>query len=360
MLTREQIYTMLILRKRENNIFSRSTYAIPDEIFSKMIGFTDCHPNSDIAKALQYAAYARKEDVTALFAMLSANPHLLLEAGNVITPGGLDCRHVTIFEFLLGAGDADLAAQVHPYFAKIPTGEIERKRQYARYKPHIEGMLTQKPYDLMPLIDILKQSSAADVNALLNKDMTHESVLRDAIIQFRNDFAPGILIKPRMHFNYQSLQHAFEKIYDEWDNLYRTSVNNYHKISLLWQLLIGFEMRRLPGVDRCVMAQGLYYVIRFEELARSYNLTNDNCDFPITPVDDSLVGLGGDFAVLGGDFAVDMRAVRVKRPGPQAGAEWVWLWKTHVEQKLQTFRDYAARPLCNFPSLRKFLILPSF
>ena len=33
------------------------------------------------------------------------------------------------------------------------------------------------------------------------------------------------------------------------------------RFDLVWRQLIGFEMRRLPGIDRCVMAQGLYYVI---------------------------------------------------------------------------------------------------
>lgn len=340
MLTREQLYTMLMLRKRENNIFSRATYAIPDEIFSLIIGFTDCHPNSDIAKALHHAAYARKEDVAALLAMLEANPHLLLEAGNVITPGGLDCRRVTIYEFLLGAGDPDLAAKVQAYFAKIPNGENERIRQYERYRPHIEGMLKQKPYDLTLLIDILKQSSAADDNALLSKDMTHESVLRDAVIQFREDFAPGVLIKPRMHFNYPSMQHAFDKLRDEWDNLYRASGNNYIKLRILWRLLTGFEMRRFPGVDRCAMAQGLYYIAeQNEELARSYKFKNDDGDFPITPVDDSLDGLGGDFAVddIGGAGGARLPGSTDRLAGLLAR-----IFKNHVEQKLQTYRTYAA------------------
>jgi hypothetical protein len=71
-------------------------------------------------------------------------------------------------------------------------------------------------------------------------------------------------------------------------------------INLVWRQLIGFEMRRLPGIDRCVMAQGIYYVIEQKEaLARSYNLRNGGAAsaFPTTLSDDSLDGLGGDFSV---------------------------------------------------------------
>ena len=57
-------------------------------------------------------------------------------------------------------------------------------------------------------------------------------------------------------------------------------------------------MRRLPGIDRCVMAQGLYYVIeKHERVERSYKFRNGDGDFPILASNDSLDGLGGDFAV---------------------------------------------------------------
>lgn len=310
MLTREQLYYMLLLRKNEGNIF----HDLPVEIFDQIIQATGNragnrdsaspifdyndykirHEHSEIAKALRHAAYARKEDVAALLGMLDKNQHLLLEAGNVMTPGGLYCIRVTIYEFLLGAGDPDLAAKVQPYFAKIPNGENERIRQYERYRPHIEGMLKQKPHDITPLIDILKQSSAADDNALLKKNMTHESVLRDAAIQFRKDFAPSVLIRPRMHFNYASLHNMRNKFYDEWESLYRASGDNYIKLRILWRL-ISFTMRRLPGVDRCMMAQGFYDAIEKNiPLERSYKLKDGPGDFPITVDDDSLHGLGFD------------------------------------------------------------------
>ncbi|MCL5272275.1 MAG: hypothetical protein M1486_02990, partial [Gammaproteobacteria bacterium] len=297
MLSREQIYTMLMLRNREGNFFS----TLPLELIKEISTF-DEGPSSDIGKALEYAAYARKEDVDALLKMLDDNPRLLLETGNVKTPGGDDIRRVTIYEFALGAGDYELAEKVQGYFSKIKTNDTEqqRARQYERYKPHIEGMLEQKPYDLTPLIDLIKKASAEDVTALLNKDMTGEDELCKALIKFRKDWAPKVLTKPCMHYNYASLQHAFELLEREWDNLYEASNNDHDKIHLVWRQLIGFEMRRLPGIDRCVMAQGLYYVIdKKEVVGRSYAFRGISMvkSFPATTTDDSIDGLGGDFSI---------------------------------------------------------------
>lgn len=295
MITREQIYTMLMMKNRTNTFFS----ALPIEIIKEISDYGQ-NPNTKIAIALNHAAYARKENVEALLVLLDNNPNLLLQAGNVTTPGGDEVRRVTLYEFLLGAGDYELAEKVQVYFSKIKNGELEWMRQYERYRPHIENMKNQKPYDLSPLIELIKKSSPEEVKALLIKHMTGESELYKAIIQFRKDWAPRILLKPCMHYNYASLQQAFELLDKEFDNLYKASGNNDDMINLVWKQLIGLEMIRLPGIDRCVMAQGIYYVIEQKEaLARSYIFRNGGAAkvFPVASLDDSLDGLGGDFSV---------------------------------------------------------------
>ncbi|MCL5272644.1 MAG: hypothetical protein M1486_04985 [Gammaproteobacteria bacterium] len=213
MITRDQIYTMLMMNKGSDTFFS----ALPIELIKQISDYGQ-NPNSEIATALKHAAYARKEDVEALLTLLDKNSRLLLEAGNVQTPGGDEVRRVTIYEFLLGAGDAELAGIVQDYFAKIDNGEQERVRQYERYRLHIEGMLTQKPYDLEPLIELIKKATPEQVTALLNKDMTGTDDLCKAFIQFRKDWAPKVLSKPCMHYNYASLKHAFKLLEREWDN----------------------------------------------------------------------------------------------------------------------------------------------
>ncbi len=110
-----------------------------------------------------------------------------------------------------------------------------------------------------------------------------------------------------MHYNYTSLQFAFELLDREWENLFQSSGTNYLKINTVWRQLIGFEMRRLPGIDRCALAQGLYYLelINLEQKKeRSYTIKRDAesvhaaIEFPIKGVDDSLDGLSGPLIML--------------------------------------------------------------
>src|SRR3990167_8616031 len=104
MLTREQVYTMLMLRNRENNILS----VLPDELICQISDFGQ-DPDSEIAKALRLAADGMEKALNELAAMLDKNPRLLLQAGNVMTRGGQYVKHVTLYEFFLGAGDPDAA-----------------------------------------------------------------------------------------------------------------------------------------------------------------------------------------------------------------------------------------------------------
>lgn len=297
MITRDQMHTLAKARYPQSgiNFFSK----LPLDLVLAICDNYEKEIESDIAKALHYAAYARKEDVEALLAMLDADPKLLLQAGNVKTPGGDEVRRVTPYEFLLGAGDYELAKSVQAYFSKIENGEQERLSQYERYRPHIEGILTERPYDVAPLIELIKKAPQENILALLDKDFSGENDLCKAIIQFHKDWAPRILRKPCMHYNYASLQHAFKLFSDEIDDLLKESENSYVRINLVWRQLIGFEMRRLPGIDRCVMAQGLRVVMQENQVVRrSYSFKNDSDHrFPITLVDDFLSDLGGDFGI---------------------------------------------------------------
>lgn len=54
MLTHEQVYIMLMLRKRGNTIFS----TVPLQLIKEISDFGQS-PNSGIAKALRHAAYAQ-------------------------------------------------------------------------------------------------------------------------------------------------------------------------------------------------------------------------------------------------------------------------------------------------------------
>ncbi len=331
MLTREQRYALLMLKKRGDTFFSK----LPMELIEEISTY-DQDPNSAIGKALHHAAYAQKEDVTKLLTMLEANPRLLLEAGTVMTPGGDEVRRVTPYEFLLGAGDFELAEKVQSYFAKIENGESERIRQYECYRPHIEGILTQEPYNLRPLIQLIKEATAEETKALLDKDSRDENALCKAMNQFRKDWAPRILTKPCMHYNYKSLFHAFELIQDDkkWVDSSKESEEVFFKRSLLFRHVIGFEMRRLPGIDRCALAQGLHYVAeKNEAMARSYSLIwGPGGEFPNTQTDNSREGLGWDYAVsmLSGTTEHELNLAAD-------------CWETYIEQKTSKAQNLCDR-----------------
>lgn len=368
MLPRTQMEALRILARRNDGLFP-----FPREVVEQ-IGCSEPAEGSEINQALKHAANATKEDVAALLKMLDEDPELLLEAGNVMTPGGLDCRRVTIYEFCLGAGDPELAAEVQKRFAMLPDpakGEAERQRQYDLYKPHIDNMLKQKPYDFTELLNALKNASAEDVKALRNGDMTHASKLRDAIIKFRQDHAPKKLLQPGMHYNYVNLQTAFDLINEEKDALYKLSDNNNDKLDFFAILIIGFLQRRLPGYDRCVFAQGVFqmvergkpcrrslqytfspghymYMERSEsDRSRPYHKQYVECVSSLEPTpfdedslegldDDSLEGLGFNFFAEG----AKVNSIIVVQLGgtPLILAMMAGLkWKTFVEQKNRAY-----------------------
>lgn len=341
--TRELVSTMLMLRNRKNDFF----FQLPNDVFGYMSNISmdlkDLDPDSDISQALQLAASAKMEDRKELFSRIKKNPELLLKASNVRT-SSVDARVVTIYEFLLGSGDLRTAKKTHPYFAKIKNGKNERMRQYEKYRPHIENVKNQKPYDFAPLITLLKQSSNEDDIALLNDDLTRNSELRDAILQFRKDRAPAVLRKPGMHYNYSNLQYLFDVLKSEWGSLFKASGNNYDKIRILWRLIIGFEMRRLPGVERCALAQGLHYLLDNKEpLARSYRFAHDNCDFPETITDDILEGLGRDYAI---EIMRGARHTAEGRRPEYLGAmlESGERWKAYVDEKFEPQKVRRLKP----------------
>jgi hypothetical protein len=293
MLTREQIYTMIAIRNRPGSVFNPygTSYRLPIDIIKKISEFA-VDPNGDIAILMHNIAYG---NFAAAKAMLDANPRLVLQAANVTTPSGLRVIRTTPLECALGGGDAEMAAMIAPYFDKIEGGEQIREASFTRYRPHIESMLNQPAYDFSLLISVIKNSSAAEITAALNKDFSADNPLNNALAAFRRFFTPG-QITVGMHFNYQDLLRAFEVYDQEYDALYKSSGNDYDKLRLFSRQIIGFIQRSLPAVDRQIFAQGLFDVVENKAFnQRSFKFKYDNIDYPITAGDVSLSGLGFDY-----------------------------------------------------------------
>jgi hypothetical protein len=247
---------------------------------------------------LEHVAYGR---LTEAEEMIAYDPSLLLSqyASNVVTPSGLQIKSITPYECALSGGDVGMARMMQPYFDRLINGEKDQKAQYEKYRPYIENIMTQKPYDLQKLVDVLKRSSAEDVQAELNRHTNYErykdykSDLREELEQFRKAFTPGAINCPQMQFNYMSLQHAYDTYASQvWplDN---------EKCRLFCRQVIGFEQRSLSGRDRQIYAGSLYDYASCEEKApRAFECAQYKGDsFPVTCGGVSQSGLGFDFHI---------------------------------------------------------------
>lgn len=302
MLNRNQyLFLQFKARRDADCLFSQ----LPPEIIREISTFG--RDDTEFNKALNHAAYGQLDDVKKI---LEKNPALVLLAGNVTTPGGLQVKNTTLLEFALLSGDPEMAEMILSYFDQLKNADgskqagadEEKQRQLSRCKAAIDELPNQQPYDLTKLIGIIKAATPADVTAALNKDMKHPSELRDALMQFRKDVSSGTVKKPQMHYNYQTLIRALE-IYDrEWNSLYRASGNNYDKCDLVWRQVIGYLQRSLPAVDRFAFARGHYDLVENKKpLERKTDYKYDNGSFPaISPTDSSLTGLGFDYGIYVG------------------------------------------------------------
>ncbi len=225
--------------------------------------------------------------------------------------------------------------------------------QIERYRPCIEEMQNQKPDDLTWLIEIVKKSSLADVAAELatgaDYDKTYQSPLRDALNKFRAeklDPKHRVIATPQIHCNYQNLAHAFDLREREWDNL--EEGNNYDRILLVTQQIIGFiELVELPAYERYVFARGQSErEIEIRGIMRSCKYKYGDGEFPC--YDASLVASHSGVGFM----------ARGSQGWPQliaAGA----MYKTYVEQKLQTCRTYAATPTIPTDGYERMWNVPS-
>lgn len=300
MLTRDQLYEMILIRNRENSLLS----ALPNEVL-QYIAATN-NPLDKINEALRLAASSIEEDMVTLVAMINANPRLLLQAGNVMTRGGVEVIRTTLYEFFLGAGDPDGARRIQFGFAKIPNGEAERLRQYSRYKPHIDALAKQielkiPAYDLIPLFETIKQSSKADIKEALNLYNPNmlsmrNTPLRKALVAFRKTVAPKVKTVGMHYDHYATLRQAFYFLFDKWENLFFIHTSD-DICFLIWRQIIGFLQRSLSAIERFAFSRGFKdkeRTLKFKEDAK-----NSFPDYNNLSTNPKALALGFDEAIYG-------------------------------------------------------------
>lgn len=266
-------------------------------------------------QALEHAAYGR---LIELQAMLDQYPVLVLLRGTVTTPGGLTVENTTLLECAVGAGDFApknhpetdpwMTEMIIPYFDKVPGGADALQGQLERCRAVLFELENQKAYDLTGLMQEIKKASKQDVTDMLNKKMDSKSGLCSALKQFRIDVTPGTITEPHIHYNYQTLIHAFELLDNEWLNL------TGDQQDLFWRQVIGYLQRSLPAVDRFIFARAMLYDLVENKipLERNAGYKYGSGSFPICCRGHSILsGPGFEIAIYGA------RAARARRRGPR-------------------------------------------
>ena len=330
-----QVPNLFELRKDRTSFFS----LLPLDVANLINCNYDHDPKSEISIALQRAAAGEEADIDAVVAMVQTNPQLLLQAGDVVTRGGVLVRHIKLYEFFLGEGDLNSAQQMAGAFANLSDGMGEKERQCNRYREppwkKLKQIETYKPaFDLRPLIQAIQNSTDDEIKNTLNindpnRTETRNTYLRQEFAKFRRAVQPTIKTSGQMHYeHYTTLMQAFDLLIRQWKALSNHD-SNHAKCLLIWRQVIGYLQRSLPAVDRFVFA-------RFSsDSARTVNYKIGNGAFPnISFSNEDLSGLGFDAAIFDCDMASDLAAIGYR------GNAWA-CWNAHLQKKNQAFKTYA-------------------
>ena len=303
---------------------------------------------TDIERLLFHVVYARQErrvaavdpnnpidDFKAIGELLDADPSLLFQAADVVTPAGLTVKRTTAYEAALGSGDSVMAEFIAGYLNRTQEGKAEKARSDDLYRPHLEQMLTRPPYDVNWLIDIMIHASDADVAAVLNKTEGHESALKDAIKKYQRETMPGE-ITVGMHYNYNNLIHLsavykkrFFELISSNPQAYPDTKFSRHK--LFSRRIFGWEQGNLPACERFLFAQGNF------SRDRTYKWMHSAGSFPVSR-GACRSGLGDNFFSMYEQIAAEWN-IRNLTPG---------FWETgryniHFEKKELYWENYLAR-----------------
>ncbi|WP_133130035.1 hypothetical protein [Legionella yabuuchiae] len=245
--------------------------------------FFSCQPL--LAKILLFHV-VKGEEAEAL-EMIDANPRLLLIPSKATDYSGRSYQGLTPFQAALSSHDVALWKKIESYFDKLPDGEAEKVRQFRQLFP--EGLPQQKSYDFTKLVQVISNSSDADIMAALRKE-NNDTPICQALNGFRTAFTD--LAKKEMFFNPSHLIDAL-KVYDAQFDRW-----SWNQRDLFWRQVIGYTQRFLPACYAQAFCQGLYYILEEKKpLSRSLKFQYDGSSY--YPLSDSS-GLGFDLGWAGG------------------------------------------------------------
>jgi hypothetical protein len=267
----------------------------------------------------------RAEEALAL-KMIRANLKLLLHTSEATDYSNRTYRGYTPFQAALLCHDVALWKKMEPYFDRLTDGQAEKAKQFNALSP--EGIPHGTPYDFSDLIQTITNSSAADIDAALNKTQ-NDTAICNALNHFRCDFTA--LAMQETFFNPSHLIKALEVYNEQFPNW------SWEQRDLFWRQVIGYTERFLPACLAQAFIQGLYYIVEEQQpLVRSLKFKHDSD--ALYPLLDSS-GLGFDFGIDPGGWGL----VEGRCPRWAAGGRL----STYVEQIRQNYVDL--RTACGVP-----------
>lgn len=252
-----------------------------------------------LLQQLVYGNECNKEDSvkTALEAIKTNSnklSELLCDTSTVTDYSGRTITEDTLLRAALRAGDVEMCQMLIPYFYLIPEGRQELEMQFSEVFP--EGIETHElelqgmAFNFNKIMAAFRGANLADRQAALD--------------EFRRQFTE--LSNNEKIFNLHHLLQAFEAYSILWGH-YKTDATdrNYAKRNEFWCKIIGFIQRFMPACYAQACAQGLYNLVRVDQLdswspealQRSFDFkSGDGAYFPLSPNPHS--GLGFDFAIF--------------------------------------------------------------
>ncbi|WP_133131063.1 hypothetical protein [Legionella yabuuchiae] len=283
--------------------------------------FFSCQPLLEKQAAKILLSHVVKGEEAEALKMIDKNPRLLLILSKATDYSGRSYQGLTPFQAALSSHDVALWKKIESYFDKLPDGEAEKVRQFRQLFP--EGLPQQESYDFTELVQVISNSSDADIMAALRKEK-NDTPICQALNGFRTAFT-DLAIK-EMFFNPSHLIDAL-KVYDAQFERW----SSWNQRNLFWRQVIGYTQRFLPACYAQAFCQGLYYILEVKKpLSRSLKFKYDDASY--YPLTDSS-GLGFDFAVAGawGGFE-----------GPVLRGEAPRALINYVEQIQQNYLDLSA------------------
>lgn len=317
----EQLPTELILGPLAHYLSNEDLWNLSQA--SKAMFFS-CQPLLEKQASKILLSHIVKGEEAAALEMIDANPRLLLISSQATDYSGRSYQGITPFQAALLCHDVTLWKKIEPYFDKLPNRQEEKVSQFKAIFP--EGAPKQESYDFTELVQVISNSSDADIMAALRKE-NNDTPICQALKGFRTAFT-DLAIK-EMFFNPSHLIDAL-KVYDAQFDRW-----SWNQRDLFWRQVIGYTQRFLPACYAQAFCQGLYYILEEKKpLSRSLKFQYDSVSY--YPLTDSS-GLGFDF-VLARFGAVGVPS-RNASHRPWSARTWRPRLINYVEQIQQNYLD---------------------